>query len=193
MSSPSAAVLIPVKAFHDAKVRLAPALDSYARTRLARAMAATVVRAAGPLATWIVCDDQDVANWAGDVGAKVIWTPGLGLNGAVTEAVAQLHAKNVERVLVSHADLPHATDLQPALGTTGVTLVPDRREDGTNVVSVPAAASFRFSYGPGSFLRHQTEAERLGLAVRVLRDDSLSWDVDVPADLDRPGSPVVPT
>lgn len=188
MPSPAKAVLIPVKAFHDAKVRLAPALDPYARSRLARAMAATVVRAAGDLPTWIVCDDEAVAQWARDVGASVIWTPGLGLNGAVSAGVQHLADQGVERVVVSHADLPHARDLSPVFDEDGVTLVPDRRENGTNVISLPARCGFVFAYGPGSFGRHTAEAKRLGLAVRVLRDPALCWDVDVPDDLEATSS-----
>ena len=54
---------------------------------------------------------------------------------------------------------------------------------GTNVVSVPTGAGFTFSYGPGSFQRHGAEARRLGLALRVVREPSLAYDIDVPADL----------
>jgi 2-phospho-L-lactate guanylyltransferase len=72
------------------------------------------------------------------------------------------------------------------LGDDGIVLVPDRHEDGTNVVSIPAACGFEFAYGPGSFDRHRAEAERLGLPLTVLRPERLTWDVDVPADLDLP-------
>jgi 2-phospho-L-lactate/phosphoenolpyruvate guanylyltransferase len=64
-----------------------------------------------------------------------------------------------------------------------VTLVPDHRDNGTNVICVPAGAGFTFSYGPGSFARHGAEAHRLGLPLRVVREPSLSHDVDLPADL----------
>ena len=46
-----------------------------------------------------------------------------------------------------------------------------------------AAAGFTFAYGPGSFRRHSAEARRLAMALRVVREPSLAWDVDVPADL----------
>jgi 2-phospho-L-lactate guanylyltransferase len=53
------------------------------------------------------------------------------------------------------------------------------------VLSVPIGVPFRFAYGPGSFVRHVAEAERLGLDVRVVRDPDLAFDVDVPADLEQ--------
>src|SRR3546814_5005227 len=74
-------------------------------------MAARVLRAAGTLPTSVVCDDDEVAAWAQRHGAEVIWTPGLGLNGAVDAAVEQLAAGGVHQVIAAHADLPLATDL----------------------------------------------------------------------------------
>lgn len=179
-----AAVLVPIKAFSDAKVRLAPALPAARRADLARSMAATVIAAAQPLPTAVVCDDLEVATWARARGALVVWEPGRGLNGAVEAGVAQLRGVGVERVIVAHADLPRAGGLSALADGAGVTMAPDRRRDGTNVIVVPAGAGFRFSYGPGSFARHRAEAERLGLAVRVVDDPRLAFDVDWPADLD---------
>ena len=53
------AVLVPVKAFSEAKLRLAPALPPLGRAELARAMATHVLAAAHPLPTAVVCDDID--------------------------------------------------------------------------------------------------------------------------------------
>ena len=183
VSSSSAALLVPVKAFAAAKQRLAPAVDPAGRVALAQAMAATVLAAAGPLRTAVVCDDDAVRSWAEAQGAEAIWTPGLGLNGAVEAGIVHLARRGVERVVVAHADLPLATDLAWVAATDGVTLVPDRHGDGTNVAAVPAAAGFAFAYGPGSFAAHRAEAARLGLVARLVPDLRLGWDVDLPADL----------
>lgn len=182
-----AAVIVPVKAFHAAKVRLAPALSPAERSLLAREMATRVVRAAGPLPVTVVCDDPEVRTWATEVGAEAHWTPGLGLDGAVEEGVRHVAAAGADRVVVVHADLPLATGLDHVVGTSGVLLVADRHDDGTNVIAIPATCGFRFAYGPGSFARHRAEAERLGLPVTVLDDAVLAWDVDQPADLRLPG------
>jgi 2-phospho-L-lactate guanylyltransferase len=179
-------VLIPVKAFHHAKVRLADVLSTTERAKLARSMAAHVIQCAKPLPVSIVCDDPDVADWARSVGAAVIWSPGKGLNGAVNDGIDALVGSGARRVIVAHADLPHAAALAPIGDFDGVTLVPDRRDDGTNVACIPTSSGFRFQYGPGSFDRHRSEAERLGLPLRVARDERLAWDVDVPDDLATP-------
>jgi 2-phospho-L-lactate guanylyltransferase len=178
-----AAVLIPVKAFAAAKVRLATALSPGDRVALAQSMAERVIAAAAGLPVAVVCDDRTVAGWARERGALVIWEPGRGLNGAVQDGVGHLARLGVRHVTVAHADLPFATDVSWVRRFPGVTLVPDREDDGTNVIGVPTGARFVFSYGPGSLARHITEARRLRLGVRIVRDTLLSWDVDVPADL----------
>jgi 2-phospho-L-lactate guanylyltransferase len=185
---PPTAVLVPVKAFADAKVRLADVLAPAAREALARTMAEAVLRAAAPLPVTVVCDDEGVAEWARAHGAAVAWTPGQGLNGAVQAGVDGLRDAGTAQVIVAHADLPFAADVTALAWFAGVTLVPDRRDDGTNVACVPVASGFTFAYGPGSFARHRAEARRLGLPLRILRDPALGWDVDNPVDLE--GVPV---
>jgi 2-phospho-L-lactate guanylyltransferase len=176
-------VLIPVKDFSVAKLRLAPALSPEQRRHLARAMAERVVRAAHELPVAVVCDDTAVAGWARGMGALVVWAPERGLNHAVQDGVRRLAALGVEHVTVAHSDLPHADDLTWVGDWPGLTLVPDRQEEGTTVIGVATDCGFVFSYGPGSFGRHLAEARRLGLATRVERSSALSWDVDLPADL----------
>jgi 2-phospho-L-lactate guanylyltransferase len=178
-------VLIPVKAFGQAKRRLGSALPEQDRVQLVRSMATHVLTACAPLPVAVVCDDEEVARWASDLGAAVMWEPGQGLNGAVGAGVRRLIEAGTEWVTVAHGDLPRALGLGALAAFDGVTLVPDRRDDGTNVLRLPArAADFRFAYGPGSFRAHRAEAMRTGLAVRVVRNPNLAYDVDWPADVD---------
>jgi 2-phospho-L-lactate guanylyltransferase len=182
-----AAVLVPVKAFGVAKGRLAAILGPAERAELARRMADRVIAAAGPLPVHVVCDDDAVAAWAEGAGTQVLWRPGHGLNGAVADGVASLAKLGVAHVVVAHADLPLAHDLASLVVPDVITLVPDRRDDGTNVIALPSRVRFRFAYGPGSFHHHRAEAGRHGLGVRVWRDARLGLDVDLPDDLARPG------
>jgi 2-phospho-L-lactate guanylyltransferase len=177
------AVLVPVKAFAEAKGRLGKAMGDDDRQALVRTMAERVLRAAAPLPVAVVCDDPAVAQWARNLGALVVWEPGRGLNGAVECGVEHLASMGVHHVTVAHGDLPLADNIGRLEHFEGVTLVPDRREDGTNVIALPVDCGFRFSYGPGSFARHRLECQRLGLATRILRPPDLSVDVDEPDDL----------
>lgn len=176
-------MVVPVKAFSDAKNRLADVLDGHRRADLARELATRVVRAALDMPVYVVCDDDTVATWARGEGATVLWRPAAGLDDAASFGVTAARDAGFDQVVVAHGDLPRARDLTPLRGFDGATLVPDRHDDGTNVLCIPVDRGFRFAYGPGSFRRHLAEAGRIGLAVRVLRDPDLAWDVDVPDDL----------
>jgi 2-phospho-L-lactate guanylyltransferase len=182
-ASTTEAVLIPVKGFRQAKRRLGATLPDAQRIALVRAMAERVVAASAPLSTAVVCDDSEVAEWATSVGARVMWEPGLGLNGAVEAGVRRLGDEGFAWVVVAHGDLPLARGLGALPPFDGVTLVPDRHDDGTNVLRLPTSCHFGFAYGPGSFRAHRAEATRLGLPVRVLRIPALAYDVDWPADV----------
>jgi 2-phospho-L-lactate guanylyltransferase len=177
------AVIVPVKAFGQAKQRLSGVLTSEQRAVLARQMAQRVLAAAQPLAVFVVCDDPEVATWAQSLGANVVDSPGLGLNGAVSSAYRAVGQAGFEHAIVAHGDLPHATHLGWLADLEGIVLVPDRRNDGTNVISLPTGCNFEFAYGPGSLVRHQQAAAATGLPWRVVEDARLGWDVDVPADM----------
>lgn len=174
---------MPVKSFREAKNRLTGALTPTERAALARDLGEIVLRSANEMDKYVACDDGEVADWAVSQRAIVLWTPGLGLSGAVSTGVGHLGRHGYDTVVVAHADLPLVTDLREFGEDGTVTLAPDWRDDGTNVAAVPANVGFRFSYGPGSFQRHLNEAERLGLALEVVRDVALASDVDLPSDL----------
>lgn len=175
--------MVPIKSFELAKGRLSGALDDNDRSALARRMAAGVIAAGRGLPIWVVCDDPQVAGLAIANGANVLWRPARGLDTAVHDGVDFLGNQGHDLVVVSHADLPLARDLTWVATHRGVTIVPDRHNDGTNVMAVPTRSGFVFHYGPGSAAAHRAEAERLGLDCRVIPDDALGWDVDVPEDL----------
>lgn len=177
------ALLVPLKSFAQAKARLSTSLDDDARVALIKRLASHVLRAAGTLPSYVVCDDGAVADWSIRHGASALYAPGLGLNGAVRTGVDLLGGLGYDLVVVAHADLPFVEGLDRFGNEGTVTIAPDRRDDGTNVIALPTGTSFRFSYGPASFARHRLEADRLGLRTTIVRDPGYATDVDVPADL----------
>jgi 2-phospho-L-lactate guanylyltransferase len=181
------AVLVPVKRFTAAKGRLTEVLTSAERARLAEWMASGVLEVVAEIPTFVACDDETVASWATRMGAHVIWGAGLGLNGAVDDGVAHIIANGYDQVLVSHADLALPGALLDVAREGHITLVPDRRDDGTNVMSFPASHPLRAAYGGGSFARHLGEALTHTTApVEVRRDLELSLDLDTARDLAHP-------
>jgi 2-phospho-L-lactate/phosphoenolpyruvate guanylyltransferase len=182
-----AGVVIPIRAFAVGKARLSGTLDAAPRAELAEWMADQVLAAAGRLPVVIVSSADDVRAWGARYGANVIDNP-TGLDRAAAAGVAWCAERGLVRAIVAHADLPRA----PAGGLVRLaaddsrpiaTVVPCHRDDGTPVIAVPVAARFSFAYGPASFRRHLAAARNAGLAVRVVRDPALGFDVDVPADL----------
>ncbi len=186
MAAVRVAALVPIKRFTAAKGRLAEVVGPDDRAELARWMAEGVVTAFGDIDVFVACDDDDVADWARSVGASVSWGPGLGLNGALDDGVNVIAAAGYDHVVISHADLPLPATLPLVAREATITLVPDRRRDGTNVCSFPLAHPIRASYGKQSFGRHLALAlaQRVPIEVRV--DPLLSLDVDTAADLTHP-------
>lgn len=182
-----AGVVIPIRAFAVGKARLSGTLEPAPRAELAEWMADQVLAAAGPLPVVVVSSADDVRAWGDRHRVTVIDDAG-DLDRAAAAGVAWCAERGLVRAIVAHADLPHA----PVGGLVRfasddaqsiVTIVPCHRDDGTPVISVPVATPFPFAYGPGSFRRHVALAHRRGLAVRVVRDPQLGFDVDVPSDL----------
>jgi 2-phospho-L-lactate guanylyltransferase len=176
-------VLVPIKAFAAAKMRLDGVLDVADRAELAEAMAAHVLSAAAPLPVCVACDDLGVAAFAESHGAEVAWTPGLGLNGAVEAGVARLAALGAAYVTVVHADLPTATGIGSLEHFDGVTLAPDKKRTGTNLLRVPTSSPYTMQFGRDSMHKHLAESELRGLRIWVLDRDDLAFDVDDPEDL----------
>lgn len=176
------AVLVPIKSFQNAKRRLADEFGSAERADLARRMAETVIAAAHPFPVFVACDDDEVADWVTARGAEVLWTPGLGLNGALEHGVDVIAGKGVDHVVISHGDLPLARSYVHLCEPDVVTLVPDHRFDGTNVQARPATR-FTARYGPGSFRAHLAASLDDGLAVRIVVDADLAVDVDTVDEL----------
>ncbi len=181
------AVLVPVKRFTAAKGRLTGVLGDSDRARLAEWMASRVLEVVAEIPTFVACDDEHVAAWATRMGAQVIWGAGLGLNGAVDDGVDHIVTGGYDHVLVSHADLALPGALLDVAREGCITLVPDRRHDGTNVMSFPSAHSLRAAYGGGSFARHLQQALAVGsVPIEVRSDHQLSLDLDTPRDLAHP-------
>ena len=185
------AIVIPIKAFHQAKERLSDLLTPAERFILAKLCAQRVLHASVGYEIFVVCDDQDVAEWARAQNANIVWQTNVGLNNAVNDGVTAVRARNFDLAMIIHSDLPLATgfshlfsDCDPKTLKTSITIVPDRHEDGTNVMIVPTAIDFEFSYGRNSFIEHQKIAKNCKLTVRIIHDQYLSVDIDTAQDLD---------
>lgn len=183
-------IIIPVKALHEGKSRLAGVMTAADRhalcLRLFRATLAMAlrVRDARPL---VVSADPLVRQTAAAVGVDGLWTPRPGLCAALEDARIAF-AESRRPWLVLPCDLVQATPtrLRNWLGQREVsTLVPDLAETGTNLLYLARADRdrFRFAYGPNSRDKHVRAAAAAGITLRI---DTPAWarrDLDQPEDL----------
>ena len=180
-----AGIVVPLRSFTLGKARLAAVLSESEREALARSMAECVLGAAGDRPVAIVSSAPEVVAWARERGCDVIDDPGS-LDGSAAAGREWAGARGLARYAVVHADLPLAESLDAVLGDGAdlvAVIVPDHRDDGTPVLALPSAVPFTFAYGPDSAARHAEEARRRALAVRIVHDDALGFDVDLAADL----------
>jgi 2-phospho-L-lactate guanylyltransferase len=186
--------VIAVRGGAEAKSRCAPSLDADARAELVRAMLEDMIAAlaASPAidAIEVVTPTPELARVAREAGATGWLEPApRGINAAFEAARARLAAADSQAVMVAlPGDLPmlDAAELAPAfaqLGPCRVVLVPATADGGTGAVVVAAATPFAFAFGPDSFQRHWSGAERDGLHPIRLEAPSLGLDIDRPQDL----------
>jgi 2-phospho-L-lactate guanylyltransferase len=185
-SQDDAGIVVPLRSFTLGKARLAAALSEHGREALARSMAECVVNAAGDRPLVVVSSAPEVVAWAREREYDVVDDPGS-LDAAATAGRDWAIDRALSRYAVVHADLPLARSLDAVVsdGDAPVAvIVPDHRNDGTPVLSLPTRVPFTFAYGPDSAERHADEARRRSLTVRILRDAELAFDVDIAADLE---------
>ncbi len=177
------AVMIPIKSFASAKIRLSTVLDSNARANLAKELATSVVSACLETPVFIACEDDAVESWARNLGAEILRNPSEGLNEAVDFGFRSLKDRGFESVLITHGDLVYPAGLLSLFEMEEIVIVPDSELDGTNVLVLPTNIDFEFSYGPGSYTRHLKSATMLEAEVLVVADSPFSFDIDGPDDL----------
>ena len=176
-------VLIPIKAFDSAKVRLASVLNPSERADLSRSLAEGVIRSCSGVQVWVICEDEEVEKWARTLGAHVIRNPRAGLNEAAKFGLTALSELGIKKVIVTHADLINPEGLINLFEHDGIVLVPDRHNEGTNIIGLPTYIDFSFQYGLESFEKHKTEAQRFPLPLTIIQNSHLGFDIDNPDDL----------
>lgn len=178
-------ILVPLKRFSDAKSRLRAALVAGEVVALTRRLATGVICAAAPRPVAVLCDDDDVAAFAVTLGAAAWRVTATGLSAAVAEGY-ELAGRRFGRCVIAHGDLARPAGLGDYRFLEGVTVVPDHRGDGTNVLALPTGLAFPFAYGPQSADRHLAAARELGLPTHRLEGSPWGVDIDGPEDLESP-------
>lgn len=188
--------VVPVKAFAQAKRRLAPVMAPDERAALARAMLHDVLAAlagsddlAGIL---VITSDPAAAELVRDYGA-VVRPDGLdqGTNAAVCQGLRVLQRHRQKGAMIVPGDVPFITraeigEVVDAMTARPLVLVPATRDGGTNLLAGALPLPIAPAFGTGSFSRHLAAARSCGIDPAVIRLQGLGRDIDVAGDLASP-------
>ena len=190
--------IVPIKNLSDAKERLSILLDKSHRQGLFRAMTLDVLsvlkKQPGISGIVIVSDDPVAARLAEEHGAELLTENELnvkGLNAVIQAAVSHMALRQIQDVMIIHADVPliNAANLSQLITMhrkikgPRLTIAPDRHHNGSNCIICNPASSFAFHYGADSFHKHCAQANALRFEIQVLDDPDIGCDIDYPQDL----------
>ncbi len=195
MTSPRVTAIVPVRALHDGKTRLAGVLSLPRRAALVRSMLERVLAAlqgAQRIERIVVVTPDEHLPLPHGV-ARIV-DPAIGLNAALELALDQLNPpaargqQGAAAVLIVPADAPQVSSydidvLIKSAENFSVAVVPDRHGRGTNGLWLRLPSPIPLRFGVDSAEAHLQAARAAGLAAARIEVAGLSHDVDEPADL----------
>lgn len=191
-------VLLPLKEFAASKQRLAGVLSVTERACLLQSMVGDVLGVLTQhceIERIAICSRDRAALWlANCYGVDFIdeqRTHAADLNDAVNAAVSNLASDGCSDILVVHGDLPllSAQDISIFLQrhrsaqSSAVTIAPDRRGVGTNLLAWRPLRQFQTQYGADSFAKHCAQARSLNAQLTICELPGARCDIDEPEDL----------
>jgi len=188
-------IIIPVKAFPDAKSRLAGYVQPKERADLAKAFCfdlfATIAKVGGVDAVfvisnencalelakqngWITLTESQQVSEAASVDFACRHCETLGVNALlrIPTDVPLLRSEDVEEIFAALDEAPSCV------------MAPSRDGTGTNALLRSPPGAFPSCFGKSSLARHCEAARAAGVAVKVIRNPRIALDVDEPADLE---------
>jgi 2-phospho-L-lactate/phosphoenolpyruvate guanylyltransferase len=188
------ALLLPVKDLKNAKQRLAGVLTQDERLGLAQAMLADTVRAVHGAQradkVFVVTNYEPAIEIAAKYGWEILREERQISESASVDFASCLCAeRGVTGLLRLPFDLPliQPSDIDELLAAQcpapAVVMVPSRDGTGTNAILRTPPTLFPSHFGPNSFAKHRSEAERAGAGIVIKRNARLEMDVDDEADL----------
>jgi 2-phospho-L-lactate/phosphoenolpyruvate guanylyltransferase len=185
------AILIPVKRFTHAKMRLAPHFSGIDRAALASALCedffATIANLRDRARIFVVSAEEQALLLAQVRGWEtIVETEQISESHSVDAASRHCAALGVTHLLRLPIDIPltEPADIAEILkAAEPVVMVPSRDGTGTNALLRSPPDLFASHFGPGSFALHLEEARRLGARVRIIENPRMSVDIDELDDL----------
>ncbi len=185
-------IILPVKAFRDAKLRLAGVLSPQQRAQLSRLMLEDLLYTLHTSdvveGVTLISSDQSVQVLADRYKAEFLLTDkDSGYSEDAMQAISTVSAGHIDKIAIIPADIPQLglADLSrlDQLHDAGLTLCPAVVDGGTNGVLFSPPLPISLVFGVDSLSKYCDEVERCGIPVNIVKITGLERDVDRPADL----------
>lgn len=188
--------IIPIKPLRRGKSRLATVLSEKEREQLNQALFIKTIKCLKEIKEidqiLVVSYDPTALTISRDYGVKTIQeSHNTNINKALRKGTMAAKAFNISSLLIIPADLPliEPEAVRQLLEKTGnppeIVITPDRRMNGTNVLYISPIGILDYDFGQWSFRKHIEQAERKKIRVEIYNNDKLSFDLDIPEDLER--------
>jgi 2-phospho-L-lactate guanylyltransferase len=188
--------IIPIKPLRRGKSRLATVLSEKEREQLNQALFIKTIKCLKEIKEidqiLVVSYDPTALTISRDYGVKTIQeSHNTNINKALRKGTMAAKAFNISSLLIIPADLPliEPEAVHQLLEKTGnppeIVITPDRRMNGTNVLYISPIGILDYDFGQWSFRKHIEQAERKKIRVEIYNNDKLSFDLDIPEDLER--------
>lgn len=187
--------IVPVKSLRRGKSRLAGVLTDEERSALNQDL---LIKTLMCLKTIQKIDQILVISYDPEALAKAreldVMTVQEGsktnINNALRRATVAARAYNASKVIIIPADLPFIDkeEMESFLAQEGeppeIIISSDRHSEGTNALFINPIGILEYNFGPWSFRKHIEQAEHKKIKVKIKNMESLTFDLDVPEDLE---------
>jgi len=189
----SLCAIIPVKPLRRGKSRLSSILSSIEREILNRFLLQSLLTCLQPIDAIdhkiVISYDPTALAFARKFGANtVLENRNTNINRALRRATLAARAYGATKVLILPADLPLISqeDILEVLSfestNSQMIIVPDRKMNGTNALFINPIGAIKYNFGEWSFKKHIEQAERKKIDVKIVNNENISFDLDIPED-----------
>lgn len=187
--------IVPVKSLRRGKSRLANVLTDEERSALNNDLLIRTLHCLQSIPAidqvLVISYDPEVLAKARELGTMTVQEgKRTNLNNALRRATVAAKAYNASKAIIIPADLPfiNKEDIEDFIAQQGtppeIIISSDQRSDGTNALLTNPIGILEYNFGEWSFRKHIEQAEQKKINVKVKNEKSLTFDLDLPEDLE---------
>lgn len=187
--------IVPVKSLRRGKSRLANVLTDEERSALNNDLLIRTLHCLQSIPAidqvLVISYDPEVLAKARELGTMTVQEgKRTNLNNALRRATVAAKAYNASKAIIIPADLPfiNKEDIENFIAQQGtppeIIISSDQRSDGTNALLTNPIGILEYNFGEWSFRKHIEQAEQKKINVKVKNEKSLTFDLDLPEDLE---------